>query len=78
MGRVDVGPLYHVRNANRLIHCFEEWMRRFCGVATKYLLRYFSWYLRRATLAAASPAVAAKLLFFEVLGTGLRAIRHRQ
>jgi len=78
VGRVDVGPLYHVRNANRLIHCFEEWMRRFCGVATKYVLRYFSWYLRRATLAAASPAVAAKLLFFEVLGTGPRAIRHRQ
>ena len=64
------GPLYHVRNANRLIHYFVEWMRRFCGVATKYLLRYFSWYLRCAALAATASGVAAKLLFFELLGTG--------
>ncbi len=69
------GPLYHVRNANRLIHYFIEWMRRFCGVATKYLLRYFAWYLRWAPLAAVSSRVAARLLFFEVLGSGSMTIR---
>jgi transposase-like protein len=69
------GPLYHVRNANRLIHYFAEWMRRFCGVATKYLLRYFAWYLRWTALAAMSFRVAAKLLFLEVLGSGPGLLR---
>lgn len=74
-GMAGAGPLHHVRNANRLIHYFEEWMKRFCGVATKYLLRYFSWYLRWASLIATGFAAAAKLLFFDVLGAGLRAAR---
>jgi transposase-like protein len=63
IGRVGGGPLYHVRNANRLIHDFVEWMRRFFGVATKYLLRYFSWHLRVAALAGSGSAAAPKLLF---------------
>ncbi len=77
VGRVAGGPLYHVRNANRLIHYFVEWMRRFCGVATKYLLRYFSWYLRRMALTAAGPTVAAKLLLLEVLSAGAGAVPQR-
>ncbi len=64
----DGCPLYHVRNANRLIHYFMEWMMRFCGVATKYLLRYFAWYLRCAALAVVNSRVTAKLLLFEALG----------
>ena len=68
------GPLYHVTNANRLIHYLIEWMRRFCGVATKYLLWYFAWYLRWAAFATMNSRVAAKLLFFEVLGCGSRVI----
>ena len=49
--RLDPGPLYHVRNARRMLYDFRRWLRPFRGVATKYLLRYFSWYLRIAAMA---------------------------
>ena len=65
--RLDPGPLYHVRNARRMLYDFRIWLRPFRGVATKYLVRYFSWYLRMAILAHTRAGVAATLLLFEAL-----------
>ena len=65
--RLNPGPLYHVRNARRIVYNFRHWLRPFRGVATKYLLRYFSWHLRVAALAHTDPHAAAKLLLFEAL-----------
>lgn len=65
--RLDPGPLYHVRNVRSLLHKFRDWMRPFRGVATRYLLRYFSWYLRASACAAVHTQAAARLLFFEAL-----------
>ena len=65
--RLDPGPLYHVRNARRLVYGFRCWLKPFRGVATKYLLRYFSWYVRIAAMAPARAGAAARLLFFEAL-----------
>lgn len=65
--RLDPGPLYHVRNARSLMYRFRYWLRSFRGVATKYLLRYFSWHLRTAALSHTAPGAAAKLLLLEAL-----------
>lgn len=65
--RLDPGPLYHARNVRGLLHKFRDWMRPFRGVATRYLLRYFSWYLRASACAAVRPGAAARFLFFEAL-----------
>jgi len=67
--RVDPGPLYHVRNARRMLYDFRCWLRPFRGVATKYLLRYFSWYLRIAAMAHTRSGAAAKLFSFESIAT---------
>jgi transposase-like protein len=65
--RLDPGPLYHVRNARRVVYDFRYWLKPARGVATKHLLRYFSWYLRIAAMAPMRTYAAAKLLFFEAL-----------
>jgi transposase-like protein len=65
--RLDPGPLYHVRNARRVVYDFRYWLKPTRGVATKHLLRYFSWYLRIAAMAPTRAYAAAKLLFFEAL-----------
>lgn len=66
-GSVECVPIYHVRNARRLMSGFQSWLAGFLGVATKYMLRYFSWYLRCAALASTQLDVAAKLLLGEVI-----------
>ena len=65
--RLDPGPLYHVRNARRLVYDFRCWLKPFRGVATKYLLRYFSWHVRIAAMAPMLAHAAARQLFFEAL-----------
>jgi len=65
--RLDPGPLYHVRSARRVVYDFRCWLKPFRGVATKHLLRYFSWYVRTAAMAPTRAHAAAKLLFFEAL-----------
>ncbi|MGI6132128.1 MAG: transposase-like zinc-binding domain-containing protein, partial [Bacillota bacterium] len=35
--RLDPGPLYHVRNARRVVYDFRYWLKPFRGVATKHL-----------------------------------------
>ena len=37
--------LVHVRRARRALAAFLDWMRRFHGVATKYLLNYLNWFV---------------------------------
>ena len=39
--------VYHIQNANAYHLRLKEWMRRFNGVATKYLDHYLGW--RRMT-----------------------------
>ncbi len=36
--------VYHIQNVNSYIHELKEWIRRFRGVATKYLASYLGWY----------------------------------
>jgi transposase-like protein len=67
--RLDPGPLYHVRNARRMLYDFRCWLRPFRGIATKYMLRYFSWYLRIAAVAHTRAGAAAKLFSFEAIAT---------
>lgn len=66
-GRASRRSQYHLRNAYRLMYHFHEWLARFLGVASKYLVRYFAWYLRYAALILTQPDAAAKLLLIEVL-----------
>ena len=35
--------VYHIQNANAYHSRLKEWMRRFHGVATKYLDHYLGW-----------------------------------
>jgi hypothetical protein len=50
-----------------MLYDFRIWLRPFRGVATRYLLRYFSWYLRMAALAHTEAGAAATLLLFEAV-----------
>jgi transposase-like protein len=38
------GGIYHIQNANALHSRFKTWVRRFNGVATKYLDHYLAWF----------------------------------
>jgi hypothetical protein len=49
------------------VYDFRYWLKPFRGVATKYLLRYFSWYIRIAAMAPTRAHAAARPLFFEAL-----------
>ncbi len=61
------GPLYHTDHARALLLAFRNWMRRFCGVATKYVLRYASWFFRVLSLGQLNDRLGAKILLFETL-----------
>lgn len=62
--RVD-GP-WHVQNVNSYHSHLKEWMRRFRGVATKYLASYLGWF--RAI--DRSPAVVSKPASFLAMAIG--------
>ncbi|KAA6320155.1 hypothetical protein EZS27_030035 [termite gut metagenome] len=36
---------YHVQHVNSMDNQYERWMKRFCGVATKYLPNYLNWFI---------------------------------
>lgn len=40
-----VGGIYHIQHVNALHRQLKDWMRRFNGVATKYLPNYLRWYV---------------------------------
>ena len=54
---VRVGP-WHVQNVNAYVSRLRSWMRRFKGVATKYLASYLGWFrmLDRAPGSVPEPA----------------------
>lgn len=62
-------PLFHSNNARWLIYEFRNWMRRFCGVSTKYLLRYVSWFWRVVSYGFMRDEHAAKVVLFDALGS---------
>jgi len=55
--RVKQG-VYHIQNVNACHKQLKDWMRKFNGVATKYLDNYLSWY--RFVTATKFEAMAAK------------------
>lgn len=52
--------IYHIQNANSYDGRLKGWMRRFNGVATKYLPSYLGWH--RASDAAGSTLTASRML----------------
>ncbi|KAA6332867.1 hypothetical protein EZS27_018659, partial [termite gut metagenome] len=36
---------YHVQHINSMDNQYERWMKRFVGVATKYLPNYLNWFI---------------------------------
>lgn len=36
--------VYHIQNVNNVHHLLKDWMRKFNGVATKYLQNYMNWF----------------------------------
>jgi transposase-like protein/IS1 family transposase len=43
-GRRIIHGIYHIQNVNSYHSRLKEWMRRFHGVATKYLYNYLVWF----------------------------------
>lgn len=60
-------PIYHVNHARHLMLQFRNWMRRFNGVATKYLLRYAAWFWRVLAFGDMRRDLAAQEFFFNTL-----------
>jgi len=43
--KIEREKSFHTLNVEQLINGFSEWLKRFRGVATKYLQNYLNWYL---------------------------------
>lgn len=59
-----IGKVYHIQNVNAYDSRLKSWMRRFHGVATKYLENYLGWRRwleRHANQPSSSMAIAAAL-----------------
>jgi transposase-like protein len=65
---VSADPMHHQRNATRLAVQFRDWLRRFRGVATKYLLRYVAWFWEVSASAGLVVPLAARRLLLATLG----------
>jgi len=59
--RVD-GP-WHVQNVNAYVSRLRGWMRRFKGVATKYLASYMGWFRMLDGAPGSAPQPASVLAF---------------
>jgi transposase-like protein len=57
-GRRVIAGVYHIQNVNAFDSRLKNWIRRFHGVATKYLDSYLGWFrtLDRATSTGLQPA----------------------
>lgn len=42
--------VYHIQNVNSMHHFLKDWMRRFNGVASKYLQNYMNWFRIQKTM----------------------------
>jgi transposase-like protein len=62
-------PVHHQRNAKRLAIQFRAWLMRFHGVATKYLLRYITWFWQVSSGAGLATPIAAKRLLLATLSS---------
>jgi len=60
-----VAGVYHVQNANSYHSRLKDWMRRFKGVATKYLDSYLGWF-RTIERSPATDAKSAQWLAMAV------------
>lgn len=54
--------IYHVQNVNAYHSRLKDWMRRFNGVATRYLQNYMHWHLFVDRAGELAPSVARKRL----------------
>jgi len=64
-----IAGVYHVQNVNAYDSRLKGWMRRFKGVATRYLDSYLGWY--RALDRAGSGLLIPALLLAQAAGNGL-------
>ena len=57
-GRRVIGGVYHIQNVNAYDSRLKNWIRRFHGIATKYLDSYLGWFrtLDRSATAEPQPA----------------------
>jgi transposase-like protein len=62
-----IAGVYHIQNANSYHSRLKEWMRRFKGVATKYLDSYLGWF-RTIERSSATNAKSAQWLAMAVMG----------
>lgn len=64
-GRRVVAGVYHIQNVNAFHSRLKDWMRRFRGVATRYLDSYLGWFrmLDRFAHTALMPAQLLKMAF---------------
>lgn len=60
-----IARVYHVQNVNAYDSRLKEWMRRFHGVATRYLPNYLGW---RRILDATNQALSASAILNAALG----------
>ena len=58
---------YHIQNVNAYHSHLKPWMRRFNGVATKYLASYFGW-RRLLEREGEGDAITARRCFLAALG----------
>jgi hypothetical protein len=61
-----IAGIYHIQNVNAFDSRLKNWIRRFHGVATKYLDSYLGWF--RALDRSASAAVPLLSLLGLALG----------
>lgn len=65
---VDFGhPVYNIDKASELMLRFRNWMRRFNGVATRYLLRYAAWFWRVVASIDIGGRLVAHAFFVNIL-----------
>lgn len=59
--------VYNVDNVSRLMLRFRNWMRRFNGVATKYLVRYAAWFWRAVAFSEIGGHLKAHAFLFNIV-----------
>jgi hypothetical protein len=57
--------IHHTRTVAAFAHCFWGWMKRFCGVATKYLINYTAWFSVVVRSAWTDQTAAASAMLLE-------------
>lgn len=58
----DTRNIYHIQHINSLYSNLKSWMRRFNGVATKYLNNYMKWHKWMNTFSSEKEVIRNKNL----------------